>query len=132
MRALLIEWNPESGHRAGGINPRDPKLQCHGWQNMDVSPALEIRIVEDNRDLSMYKNSLGITILDGKEVINQAIQDNFPPKYQITDMFLLREHLKEKSIPLDAFVGESQSEMAKECYDKGLIGVVEIKAKLVE
>lgn len=47
MIALLIEWNQNTGKRAGNINPKDPKLQCYGWQNMDVTPAIELRVVED-------------------------------------------------------------------------------------
>lgn len=41
MRALLIEFDLKTGKRAGGINPKDPKLQCYGWQDLRlrISPA---------------------------------------------------------------------------------------------
>ena len=96
MIALLIEWE-SNGKRAGNINPKDPKLQCHGWQNMDVSPMLELRIVEDSRDLSSLEGVPGVTILEGREAINQAIDDNFNPKYIIQDEFLYQEHFKQKN-----------------------------------
>lgn len=96
MRALLIEWE-KNGKRSGDINPKDPKLQCYGWQNMDVSPMLELRLVEDTRDLSYLIGAPGVTIIDGKTAINQAIDDNFPPKYYLQDEFLYQEHFKEKN-----------------------------------
>jgi len=81
-RALMIEWNASTGERAGGINPRDPKLQCYGWQVMDKEPALELRIVEDDRDLSIYKDVKGVTIIEGAAAINAAIKKHFPPRYE--------------------------------------------------
>lgn len=96
MRALLIEWNPNTGDRAGNINPRDPKLQCYGWQNMDVTPAIELRVVEDDRALSQYEEVEGITVLNGKDEINTAIDVNFPSKISIEDELLYSEHFKEQ------------------------------------
>ena len=96
MRALLIEWNPNTGERAGNINPRDPKLQCYGWQNMDVTPAVELRVIEDDRDISQYEGIEGVTVLNGKDEINIAIDANFPPKISIEDELLYTEHFKEQ------------------------------------
>ena len=31
MNALLIEFDVNTGIRAGNIDPNDPKLQCYGW-----------------------------------------------------------------------------------------------------
>ena len=95
-RALLIEWHSD-GKRAGNINPRDKKLQCYGWQNMDVTPMLELRVVEDDRDLSELEDVKGVIIIEGKENINQAIDDNFPVKYYLSDEFLYQEHFKQKN-----------------------------------
>lgn len=95
MRALLIEWK-STGERAGNINPKDPKLQCYGWQNMDVTPMLELRIVEDDRDLSYLKNTNGVIIIEGKTAINIAIEENFPTKYSIEDKLLYEEHVKQE------------------------------------
>lgn len=96
MRALLIEWK-SNGKRAGNVNPKDPKLQCYGWQNMDVSPLLELRVVEDDRDLSYLEGVPGVTIIEGKAAINKAIDDNFEPKYILQDEFLYQEHFKQKN-----------------------------------
>ena len=96
MRALLIEWNPSTGERAGNINPRDPKLQCHGWQNMDITPAVELRVIEDDRDISQYEGIEGITVLNGRDEINTAIDANFPSKISIEDELLYTEHFKEQ------------------------------------
>lgn len=97
MKALLIEWNQSTGKRAGNINPKkDQKLICHNWQNMEVTPAIELRLVEDNRDMSAYKNTNGITILNGKEEINNAIDAHFPSKIFIEDELMYKEHVKDK------------------------------------
>jgi hypothetical protein len=79
-RALLIEWNPNTGERAGNINPRDPKLHCNGWQNMDVEPAVELRLINDDRDLQQYENVDGVTVLTSTDEINDAIDENFESK----------------------------------------------------
>ena len=96
MIALLIEWNQNTGERAGNINPKDPKLQCYGWQNMDVTPAIELRVVEDDRDMIQYEGVSGVTILQGGNEINTAIDDNFPSKILIEDELLYSEHFKEQ------------------------------------
>lgn len=95
MDALLIEWNTKTGIRAGNINMHDPKLQCYGWQNFDVTPAIELRVIEDNRDITQYQNILGVKIIKGNTAINDAIDDNFPPKYMIDDEIIYAEHLKQ-------------------------------------
>lgn len=132
MRALLIEWNPKTGERAGRINPRDPKLQCYGWQNSDIDPAIEIRVVEDDRDLSSLKGVKGVTILNGKKAINDAIDRYIPPKYGIHSEYLMREHMKEKNISLESFVGMNMREIAKEAHKRGLLGVTERKPEKVK
>ena len=79
--ALMIEWNIHTGKRAGNIDPNDPALQCYGWQVWDKEPALELRIVEDDRDISQYQNIKGVTIIQGIQEINKCIKNNFPPRY---------------------------------------------------
>ena len=127
MRALLIEWK-RNGNRAGGINPKDPKLQCYGWQNMDVNPMLELRVVEDNRDLSQYEGIKGITIIEGKGAINQAIDDNFPPQYHLQDEFLYQEHFKQKNkktgIDIDLLPDNHQDRLKKLKDTHKLKGIV--------
>ena len=80
--ALLIEWNIHTGKRAGNIDPNDPKLQCYGWQVWEEEPALELRLIEDDRDISQYENIEGVTIIRGVKAINKCIADNFPPRYE--------------------------------------------------
>lgn len=132
MRALLIEFNLKTGERAGGIDPRDNKLQCYGWQNLEATPALEIRIVEDDRDLSSYAGIEGVTILEGKAAINDAIQAHIPTRYSIQDMSLVLEHARQKGLSLDRFVGKNLNEIAKEAIENRLAGVVEVKPQLIE
>jgi len=101
MKALLIEWDPSTGIRAGNINPKDPKLRCNGWQNMDVSPAMELRLVEDNRDLTVYNKVKGVTVLQSVDKINAAIDANFPSKLVIDDEVIYAAHIKKVSSELD-------------------------------
>ncbi len=132
MRALLIEFDRRTGKRAGGINPKDPKLQCYGWQNLEREPALEIRVVEDDRDLSYLKNIPGITFLEGKDAINAAIDANIPPLYTIQSEFLMREDMKERGIPVTTFSGMRMDKIAKEAYKLGLAGVIGRKPEKVK
>ena len=131
MRALLVEFDLQTGKRAGGINPRDPKLPCHGWQNLGRKPAIELRLVEDDRDLSLLEGTAGVTILEGKIAINEAILANFPPRYVVKDRELLLAHLREKGISLDEFGGKTLDELANSLFDRGFAGVVKREARLV-
>lgn len=133
MKALLIEWNPNTGERAGGINPRDPKLQCNGWQNMDISPAIELRLVKDDRDLSVYDSVSDVTVLTGQDDINTAITANFPSKIKIDDDLIYSEHIKSKcdKINIDELPDdrEERLKVLKSVY--GVKGITEIKPMLV-
>ena len=131
MRALLIEFDLKTGKRAGSINPKDPKLPCHGWQDLEREPAIEIRLVEDDRDLSSLEGVGGVTILEGKPAINKAILANIPTRYAVKDKELLFAHMKEKRISLGTLAGKTLSEAAKELYDKGLAGIKRTESKLV-
>ena len=131
MKALLIEVDFKTGKRAGGINPRDPKLQCYGWQDTESELGKEIRIVEDDRDLSQYKGVSGVTILDGEKAINEAIAANIPIKYAVKDKELLLAHLKEKGISLNTLAGKTLDMAAKELFSQGLAGIVERKPEKV-
>jgi len=94
MDALLIEFDLKTGRRAGNINPRDKGLKCYRWQNLDEEDinakgyvwksdipagqrALEIRVVEDGRDLSQYEGIPGVTVLRGNAAINEALDKYF-------------------------------------------------------
>ena len=132
MRALLIEFDLKTGKRAGSINPKDPKLPCHGWQDLEREPAIEIRLVEDDRDLSIYTGVAGVTILDGKKAINKAIIANIPTRYAVKDKELLLAHLKEKNISLDTFAHKSLNDVAEELYKQGLAGITKREPKLIQ
>ena len=130
MFALLIEVDFSTGWRAGGINPRDKHLECHGWQDLDA--GLEIRMITDGRNVAQYRGKKGITILEGKDEINAAIEANIPPKYSIQSEALMIESLKENGGKLKQFAGKNMSEIAKEAHKQGLTGVIERKAEKVK
>ena len=79
--ALKIKVDFETGERAGGIDPTDPNLYCHpSWQNLE--DGYEIRLVLDNRDISIYQNIDGIEIIEGIENIDSAILELNPNEEQ--------------------------------------------------
>lgn len=96
-RALLIEWDGPTGRRAGNIDVKhEPNLICHNWQNMNKMPHVELRLVMDDRDMSKYRDMDGVTVLIGKDQINQAIDDNFEDRIKVEDDLIYSEHVKEK------------------------------------
>jgi len=131
MKALLIEFDLSTGKRAGNINPKDPALPCYGWQNLERVPAIEIRLVEDDRDLSSLAGVAGVTILEGRDAINQAITANIPPRYAVKDRELCLAHMREKGISLDTLAGKTLDEAAKDLFAQGIAVIVERKPKLV-
>jgi len=131
MRALLIEFDLATGKRAGDINTKDPALPCYGWQNLEREPAIEIRLVEDDRDLSSLEGVAGVTILEGRDAINQAIIANIPTRYAVKDRELCLAHMREKGISLDTLAGKTLNEVAKDLFAQGVAGIVERKPKLV-
>ncbi|MCK5431323.1 MAG: hypothetical protein KAJ03_01200 [Gammaproteobacteria bacterium] len=83
-KALLIEFNMRTGKRAGGINPRDPALQCYGWQNLESKPPIEIRVIEDDRDPAQFEGIDGVTVLSTPEEANEAIAKHMPAQFRDT------------------------------------------------
>lgn len=122
-KALLIEFDLNSGKRAGDINPNDPKLQCYGWQDLESVPAKEIRLVEDDRDLSQYEGVPGVAILHGEEEINQVISAMVPERFFVQDEKLFLEHLRQKSIALDDYRGQNQQAILRDLHGKGIVGI---------
>jgi hypothetical protein len=132
-KALLIEWDQSTGKRAGDVNPRDVHLRCDGWQNMDATPAIELRLVEDDRDISIYDSVNGVTVLTGTDDINEAIVANFPSKVTVDDEFVYSEHMisKRGKIDMDS-LPEDRTErlkVLKETY--GVKGIKVIKPVMV-
>jgi len=130
-KALLIEFDINTGKRAGNISPRDPNLPCRGWQNLESKPAREIRLAEDNRDLSQYEGIEGITILNGEAEINQAIEDITPELYSIQNETLFLEHLRQRHINLDDYQDKTQQTVLRELHKKGIMGITKTHRKLL-
>jgi len=143
MNALLIEFDLKSGRRAGNIDPRDKGLKCYGWQNLDEEDinakgyvwksdipagqrALEIRVVEDGRDLSQYEGVPGVTVLRGNAAINDAL-DRYFEQYDYAlptreaEAALLVEALKEKGLKasdLDFSTPRKRHETLRNLHEK--------------
>lgn len=120
-KALLIEFDVSTGKRAGGISPKDPALPCHGWQDLESEPAREIRLVEDDRDLSKYEGISGVTILNGEAKINQVITDIVPERYFVQDKELFLEHIRQRNINLDDYAEQSQQVILQNLYEKKIV-----------
>lgn len=124
MDGLLIEFNGNTGERAGNISPRDPKLRCFGWQDLESSPAKEVRIIEDDRDVTQFENVPGVTVLKGKVEIEAAIANICGPRYIVQNETLLREHLQQKNINLSDYEGKDTAEILKILYEtEKIIGI---------
>jgi hypothetical protein len=132
QRALLIEFDLSTGKRAGDISPKDPKLPCYGWQDLDSEPAKELRLVMDDRDLSIYEGVPGVTILDNPGKINQAIRDNFPARFNVQDSTLMLEHLRQRNISLDDYSGWDTQAILNDLHGKGIVGIKKREAKQVK
>jgi len=124
VRALLIEFDVNTGKRAGEINPKDPKLQCYGWQDLESVPAREVRVVEDDRDLSQYEGIPGVTILTGEAEINQAIEAVVPERFSIQEPTLFQEDLRQRGISLASdYSGRDTPAILKDLHTKGVVGI---------
>jgi len=127
MKALLIEFDMESGRRAGNISPKDKGLKCYGWQDLDSRPAKEIRVIEDDRNTEQYEKMKGVTVLHTDEEIERAIEATVPIKYGIQDELLFKISVEEKKIKLSSLAGKTREDIAKELYKKGVLGISEGK-----
>jgi len=125
MKALLIEWDGPTGIRAGNINPRDPKLQCHGWQVLDTIPCTEIRVILDSRDTEQYEGIDGVTVLHNDEEIEAAIAA-MPTKHRVVDETLMRIDIEQRNIVLADIPGDTE-DVYKALKQQGVKGVVKRK-----
>lgn len=130
-KALLIEFNLSTGKRAGNISPRDPQLPCHGWQDLESEPAREIRLVEDDRDMSQYEGISGVTILNGEAKINQAITNIVPERYSVKNQGLFLEHLRQRNINLDDYSEQSLQAILHSLHGMGIVGISKTHRKLL-
>ena len=132
VRALLIEFDVNTGNRAGEINPKDPKLQCYGWQDLESVPAREVRVVEDDRDLSQYVGIPGVTILTGEAEINQAIEAVVPERFSIQEQTLFQEDLRQRGISLASYSGRDTPAILKDLHTKGVVGIMKRSTLKIE
>jgi len=96
---------------------------------MDVEPAIELRLVEDDRDLSVYEGVKGVTVLEGVAAINAAIDEQFKPRLSVDDELMFREHIrmKLKAKDIDA-LPDDRDERLRVLKDKHKIkGIREFK-----
>lgn len=126
MKALLIEFNSRTGIRAGNISPRDKNLFCFGHQNLSINPAIEIRVIMDNRSTDIYEGIKGVTVLHSNVEIDKAIDNNMIPMYKI-DEFITGTDMKERNIKFSDLKGESRKEIAKELKELGIKGITSRK-----
>jgi len=130
MKGLLIEFNLNTGKRAGNINPRDKNLFCYGHQNLDVTPALEIRCIRDNRDLSQYEGIQGVTVLNNDNEIDDAIDEFIVSEEEdfiIESETIFKIHLEQRGINLDDIPGDSVKEILKNLKQQGIKGLKSTK-----
>ena len=129
MKALLIEFDVNTGKRAGGIDPNDPKLQCYGWQNLEVIPQLEIRVIEDERDPSQYESIKGVTILSGTTEINKAIRKYMgsQSRYLVEVEALFKLSIEQRGIELKSYGNVNAQEILKSLYKEGVAGIRRVK-----
>jgi len=120
MKALLIEVDYQSGERPGDIDPRDPNLQCYGWQSLPEQDGadVEVRLVEDERDLSKYEGVAGVRVLEGEEAINEVIEEYVPPKYTSNEE-AVRSWLKRNNERVDKYEDKPPVERLKLLHKEG-------------
>jgi len=128
--ALLIEFNASTGKRAGGISPKNPDLLCHGWQDLESVPAREIRLVMKG-NASAYEDIPGVTILKGKDEINNAIDIIKPDVLSIENEILFLEDLRQRNINLSDYQGQSQEQILTALNNTGIVGICVRKAEKV-
>jgi len=121
---LKIKVDFETGERSGNIDPRDPGLKTHPtWQNVD--DGWEVRVIEDDRDINIYRNVDGIEVLEGEAAIEAAIASIHKERYAIKNEQLLVESIRQKGIDITDLIPDlGHEEIAKRLYQRGAIGVV--------
>ncbi len=127
MKALLIEFDVSRGDKGGrpaGVRAKDPGLQCYGWQDLDSTPQVEIRVIEDDRDISQFegREAEGVKVLYTDAEI-QAEIDKLPIRYSVDSPDLFQAAIAEKGRKLDSLIGKTSSEQLEELYKLGVRGI---------
>lgn len=123
MKALLIEFDLGTGIRAGNISPRDPKLRCYGWQDLESRPAKEIRLIEDERDVRQYENIQGVGILNNDDEIEEAIEKNIPEKIGVENEMMMKLDIEQRGIQIKDIRAENITELLQELKKLGVKGI---------
>ena len=131
MKALLIEFDVSTGKRPSNITAKDPGLFCYGWQKLDVVPALEIRMIQDDRDISQYEGVGGVTILEGEAEINAAVDALALERYAIDNDILFNTSMAKKAIDFDAYEGWKTADVLKDLHGKKVLGMRKTSPKKV-
>ncbi len=130
-KALLIEFDVSTGKRPTDIKADDPGLWCYGWQKLDVVPALEIRMIQDDRDISQYEGVPGVTVLEGDVAIDAAIDALKLERYSIENETLFKMSVDQKKINLDAYEGWKSADVLKDLHSKKVLGLRKTSPKKV-
>lgn len=128
-RALLIEFDVSTGKRPADIKSNDPGLWCYGWQKLDVVPALEIRMIQDDRDVAQYEDVPGVTILEGETAIDIAIDTLELERYGVDNELLFRMSVEQKGIDLNAYKGWKSADVLKDLHGKKVLGMRRVSPK---
>lgn len=120
MKGLLIEFDGRTGIRAGGIDPKDPALQCYGWQDLKSVPPKEIRVIEDDRNVeALYSGIDGVTILNNDAEIEAAITSIVKERYSINNEVLFRLDIEQRGILIKDLSGD----VLKTLHVQGVKGI---------
>lgn len=129
MKALRIDFHPQSGIRPAGINVRKPGYpSASGWQ--DSKAGVEIRMVI-NGDVGRFRDVEGIEILEGPEAIDAAVALLNPStgdQYVVTNEGLMGACITAQEVPVWDMAAELDHNSELEwLYKKGVSGIVKIE-----
>ena len=124
VKALLIDWEPTTGERAGGsLVDYKTGLRCHpAWQNDKTGK--EIRMVIDG-DVTRFEGVEGVKILLGSKEIDAALAqlETLAPAYVITHEALAVESIRQKGVDLTTIKHGDAANCAKCLFEAGVLGV---------
>jgi len=134
MKAMKIHFDVHTGKRAEGLDPRDENLQAYGgpgWQKLDGKNSYEIRLVQDDRDLSQYEDVEGVEVLRGEQEIEQALQQleqDKPDRYKIDKEVAIAD-LQQKG-EMHRLKRKTMREAAPDLHQRGIAGISKQKPEV--
>ena len=133
ITALLIEFDAATGRRAGNIDIAKHKLRGdRAWQDTSTFPATELRLLPDGTDPRQFEGIRGITVLRGKQRINEVITARFTGKYVREDETIMLEHIRQLNIDLGQFKDKTKVQITKALYDMGVAGIILRQSRTVD